>query len=76
MDSYIIANEVSQMEKNEEVVVCYKDKVLILTHPENKDGRKPVNVIRTIGKNSVKINNKTFIDCDFVYFMQRRPYRE
>lgn len=73
MDNHIIINEITRLKKDEEVLLSFKDRNLILTHPNNKNGAISVHSIRTIGKNSLKINRTKFVDCDFVYYFERRP---
>ena len=72
MDNHIIINEITRLKKDEEAVISFKDRNLILTHPNNKNGAISVHSIRTIGKNSLKINRTKFVDCDFVYYFEKR----
>ena len=72
MDNHIIINEITRLKKDEEALISFKDRNLILTHPNNKNGAISVHSIRTIGKNSLKINRTKFVDCDFVYYFEKR----
>jgi hypothetical protein len=67
MDNFIIYSERLKLEDNEEILICYENQSMILT---------PQHIIQKVGNNGLKINDKTFIDCDYVYFMKRRPTLE
>ena len=67
MDSFIIYTEMLKLEDSEEILICFENQSMILTQQDT---------IQKIGDNVLKINDKTFIDCDYVYFMKRRPILE
>lgn len=67
MDSFIIYTEMLKLEDSEEILICFENQSIILT---------PQHTIQKVGDNVLKINDKTFIDCDYVYFMKRRPILE
>ena len=67
MDSFIIYTEMLKLEDSEEILICFENQSIILT---------PQHIIQKVGDNVLKINDKTFIDCDYVYFMKRRPILE
>ena len=73
MDQDILIKEITKLNKNEEILICFKNKHLILTLPDNENEGVSVHSISAVGKNTIEINKTKFIDCNFVYYLERRP---
>ena len=69
MNNNTIRSEILKMQEDEEILICFEKQNIILTASDIKS-------VQTGYENMIKINDKTFIDCDYVYFMKRRPILE
>ena len=76
MDNNIIIKKVTTLNENEEILICFKEKHLILTLPNNKSKGISVNSISTIGKNTIEINGTKFLDCNYIYYLEKRPIED